>query len=69
MLVDYHFSWNTLLLVMFCFILNCAKFYFLELNVKNIANLTSLAKVTDGHMSPSNALIIEGKGINSQKVM
>ena len=29
--------------------------------MKNTANLTSLAKVTDGHMSPSNALIKERK--------
>ena len=62
MLVAYHFSSNSLLLVMVCFILKC-KVLFLELNVKNTGNLTSLAKVTDGHMSPSNALIKEGKDI------
>ena len=51
MFVPYHFAWSNLLLVMVCFILN-VNVYFLE-----CSKPTSLAKATDGLMSPSNTLI------------
>ena len=40
---------------------------FIFLSVKNTANLTSLAKVADGHMSPGNTLIKERKGVTRRK--